>query len=69
MGYVRVRGTIANPFRRDLKVDIEFIADTAAIYTVIPKYIAEKLGLEVIGRRRFKIAGGEVAEYPISKRI
>ncbi len=67
MGYVRVRGTIANPFRRDLRVNIEFIADTGAIYTVIPRYIAEKLGLEVVGKRRFKIANGEVVEYPISE--
>ena len=67
MGYVRVKGVIANPFRRDLKVEVEFIADTGAIYTVIPKHIADELGLEVTGKRRFKIASGEVVEYPVTE--
>ena len=31
--YVRVKEIVANPFRRDLKVDIEFIANADAIYT------------------------------------
>ncbi len=67
MGYVRVKGVIANPFRRDLRVEVEFIADTGAIYTMIPKHIAEKLDLKVMDRRRFRIASGEVVEYPISE--
>ncbi len=65
MGYVRV---IANPFNRELRTEVEFIADTEAIYTTIPKDIAEKLNLEEVGRR-FKIAGGEVVEYRSPKRI
>ncbi len=67
IGYVRVIGVIANPFKRDLRVEVEFIADTGAIYTMIPKHIAEKLGLEVIDKRKFKIASGEVVEYPVSE--
>ncbi len=67
MGYVRVKGVIANPFKRDLRIEVEFIADTGAIYTMIPKHIAERLDLEEIDRRRFKIASGEVVEYPVSE--
>jgi len=67
MGYVRVKGVIANPFKRDLRMEVEFVADTGTIYTVIPRYIAEKLDLQVTGRRRFRIASGEVVEYPISE--
>lgn len=55
MGYVKVRGVLANPLRRDLKVETEFIADAGAIYTVIPPNIAKKLRLEVTDKRRFKI--------------
>lgn len=51
MGYVRVRGIIANPINRNLKDELEFIADTGAIYTVIPKSIANKLQLKEMDKR------------------
>lgn len=67
MGYVRVRGVIANTLNRDLKLDLEFIVDTGAIYSVIPKSVAEKLQLKEEDRRRFKTASGEIVEYPVSE--
>ncbi len=67
MGYVRVHGTIANPLNRNLKDELEFIADTRAIYTVISKNIADKLQLEETDKRRFKTASGEIVEYPVSE--
>ncbi|MDI6805840.1 MAG: retroviral-like aspartic protease family protein [Candidatus Bathyarchaeia archaeon] len=67
VGYVRVRGIVANPFDHSLKVDLEFIVDTGAIYTVIPKSVAERLRLKETGRRRFKIANGDIVEYPVSE--
>jgi clan AA aspartic protease len=67
MGYVRVRGFVANPLNRDLKTELEFIVDTGAIYTVIPKSVAERLGLRELGRRRFKTADGSVVEFPVSE--
>ncbi|MGC9149438.1 MAG: hypothetical protein ACP5GI_08400 [Sulfolobales archaeon] len=33
----------------------------------MPKYIAEKLDLEVVDKRKFEIASGEVVEYPVSE--
>ena len=67
IGHVRVKGVIANPFRRDLRVEVEFIADTGTIYTMIPEYIAERLDLKVVDKRKFRIASGEVVEYPVSE--
>ncbi len=67
MGYVCVKGVIANPLNRDLRVSLDFIADTGAIYIVIPYSIAKNLDLEVIGKRRFKTASGDVVEYPVSE--
>jgi len=66
-GYVRVRGIVANAQNRRLKRELEFIVDTGAIYTVIPRSVAEKLGLKEVDRRRFKTASGEVVEYPVSE--
>ncbi|MFQ6095243.1 MAG: retroviral-like aspartic protease family protein [Candidatus Bathyarchaeia archaeon] len=67
MGYVRVRGIIANPLDRSIKEELEFIADTGAIYTVIPESVANRLKLEEVDRRRFKTASGKVVEYPVSE--
>jgi len=67
MGYVRVRGIVANALNRRLKSELEFIVDTGAIYTVIPRNVAEKLRLKEVDRRRFKTASGEVVEYPVSE--
>jgi clan AA aspartic protease len=67
VGYVRVRATVANPSDHSLKVELEFIVDTGAIYTVIPNSVAERLRLKETGRRKFKIANGDVVEYPVSE--
>jgi clan AA aspartic protease len=67
MRYFRVRGFIANPLNRDLKTELEFIVDTGAIYTVIPKGVAERLRLKKLGKRKFKTANGSVVEYPVSE--
>ena len=67
MGYVRVKGVVANPFKRELGVELEFIADTRAIYTMIPKPIAEELELKELGKRKFKLASSETVEYPVSE--
>jgi len=48
-------------------VELEFIVDAGAIYTVISKSVAEGLRLKETGRRKFKIANGNVMEYPISE--
>lgn len=66
MGYVRVRGSAANSADHDLKVELEFIVDTGAIYTVIPKNVAEKIKLKETDKRKFKIGGG-VVELPVSE--
>ena len=64
---MRVRGTVANPSDRSLRVELEFIVDAGVIYTVIPKSVAEGLRLEETGRRKFKIANGDVVEYAVSE--
>jgi len=58
---------IANPSDHSLRAELEFIVDTGAIYTVISKSVAERLRLKETGRRRFKIANGDVVEYPVSE--
>jgi aspartyl protease family protein len=66
LGYVRVRGTVANPVDHDLKVDLEFLVDTGAIYTVISKIIADRVKLKEVGKRKFRTGSG-VVELPVAE--
>lgn len=61
MGHVRVNVRIAHPNRRDNPLDVEkALVDTGATWTVIPREIAERPGLEIIGRKRVPTADAEV---------
>jgi len=43
-----------------LQFKVELLANTGAIYTVLPKSRLEELGVEPIGRRRFKLADSRI---------
>jgi clan AA aspartic protease len=66
LGHVRVLGTIANPLNHDLKLKLDFLVDTGAIYTVISKSITNKIGLKELGKRKFKTGSGAV-ELPVAE--
>lgn len=66
MGYVRVRGLVANSSDHELKIELEFLVDTGAIYTVLPKSVAERLKLKESGKRKFKTGSG-VVELPVAE--
>jgi len=56
MGYVRVRTTLANPERRTDGVEVqEALVDTGATWTTIPRDVARKPGLQVIGLRESEV--------------
>jgi len=67
MDYVRVRGRVANARDRSKYEDVEFVADTGSIYTMIPEPTLRKLMIERTGLRRFRVASGEIREYPIGE--
>jgi predicted aspartyl protease len=57
---------VANSLDHDLKGELEFLADTGAIYTVIPKGVAERLKLKESGKRKSGTGSG-VVELPVSE--
>ena len=65
MGYVRVKVKISNIERPEKSREIELIADTGAIYTIVKRKTLEELGIKPIGRRRFKLANGDLIERDI----
>ena len=60
MGYMWVDARIWNIEEPSREKRLKLLADTGAIYTVIPSKILEELGVEVIGRRRFRLANNQV---------
>ena len=67
MGYVKVKAKVSNPFNRRKSAVIELLADTEAIYTAIPEDILDKLDVKPVGKRKFKIASGEVKELTVGE--
>ena len=67
MDYVRVRGRGANARDRSKYEDVEFLANTGSIYTMIPESTLKKLEIERTGLRRFRVASGEIREYSVGE--
>ncbi len=65
MGYVNVKGTIGSP-KRTATRDIEFLVDTGAFHTAIPKALAETLQLEAAGEIAITLADRREIKAPIS---
>ncbi|RLI78321.1 Retroviral aspartyl protease [Archaeoglobales archaeon] len=65
MGYVKVKVRVSNIERPEKSKEIELIADTGAIYTIVKRETLEELGIKPIGRRRFKLANGDVIERDV----
>jgi len=59
MGRVWVRARIGDPGKKRV-VEVDALVDTGATLTVIPRKLAEELGLEVTGRVPVMTAGGRV---------
>ena len=61
MGHVRVAIKLANPLRRQETVEVpDALVDTGATWTTVPREIADRLGLEVVGQVPAETAGGEI---------
>lgn len=65
MNFVRVRARVWNIENPKLSRELELLADTGAIYTVLPSSLLEELSIRAIGRRKFKLANNEVIERDI----
>lgn len=62
MGYVRVKVKLRNPQQRTREAEVEVLADTGAIYSVIPSKILESIKIERRSTRKMRLADGRVIE-------
>ncbi|PCN51195.1 Retroviral aspartyl protease [Candidatus Geothermarchaeota archaeon ex4572_27] len=65
MGYVKVRAKVWNVENPALSREVELLADTGAIYTVLPSSLLRELGIKPIGKRRFRLANNQVIERDV----
>ena len=65
MGYIDVKGILGNT-KGMRRREIEFLADTGAFHSAIPKDLAVELGLEAAGEISVTLADRREMKAPIS---
>jgi len=63
---MRLEGILVNPANRDLNCTVDFCIDTGASITVIPRKIAKKLRLKMVGKIKACIADGKIVENDLA---
>lgn len=58
MGLIVLEIEVGNPASPEVTERVEFLVDSGAIYSVVPKPILEKLGIKPIGEQEFRLADG-----------
>ncbi|ODS34405.1 MAG: hypothetical protein SCARUB_00415 [Candidatus Scalindua rubra] len=62
MGLTYIRVTVANPANLKKREEVEFMVDSGAVYTLVPRSILEKLDITSHSKRTFILANGEKVE-------
>ncbi|ADM27623.1 conserved hypothetical protein [Ignisphaera aggregans DSM 17230] len=65
MGFLRIKARIWNVEDLSRATEVELLADTGAIYTVLPSSLLKSLGVKPIGRRRFRLTDNRIVERDI----
>jgi clan AA aspartic protease len=58
MGLTHIKASIANPARPKRAIELEFLVDSGAMYSVIPAALLRKLGVKPHSKRSFILADG-----------
>src|SRR5262249_30998566 len=59
MGFTRLKVFVGNPVEFDRGREIEFLVDSGAYYTMVPRAILEEFGIVPIKEQTFTLANGE----------
>ncbi|MEM1546743.1 MAG: retroviral-like aspartic protease family protein [Candidatus Methanomethylicia archaeon] len=65
MGFVRVKARVWNVEVPENVKEVTLLADTGAIYTVLPEEFLKSLHIKSIGKRRFRLANNQILEKEI----
>lgn len=59
MGITTIRANVCNPARAAKKIALEFLVDSGAVYSVVPRAQLNKLGIKPDSTESFFLANGE----------
>ncbi|MGH7895067.1 MAG: aspartyl protease family protein [Candidatus Binatia bacterium] len=62
MGLTVLTIEVANPAAPERREAVEFLVDSGAVYSFVPRLVLERLGIAPHGRERFRLADGSVIE-------
>jgi clan AA aspartic protease len=62
MGLTVLSIELANPAQPDQQVAIDFLIDSGAVYSFVPRDVLQRLGIEAHSRQRFRLADGSTIE-------
>ena len=65
MGFTTVEVLVHNPEKPAECRAVNLLADTGAMYSIIPRHVLDNLGIKPLYRRRFTLANGERIEREI----
>ena len=65
MGYVKIKAKVRNIYKPKEEAELELLADTGAIYTIIQRKQLQNLNIKPRGKRRFKTADGRTIEREV----
>ncbi len=65
MGIIFLKANVINPEQPKKSQECEFLVDSGAVYSVVPKSILKKLGIKPTSVQEFILANGEVIKKPI----
>ena len=58
MGITKLNIEVGNPSKPEVTLDIEFLVDSGAIYSVVPSTLLEKLDIRPVTEQEFRLADG-----------
>ena len=62
MGLTFLKLEVANPARPEETAAVDFLIDSGAIYSVVPRPILERLGISPVGKQEFRLASGQTIQ-------
>ncbi|MDI7268197.1 MAG: aspartyl protease [Myxococcota bacterium] len=62
MGLTVLTLEVANPAAPDRREAVDFLVDSGAVYSFVPREVLARLGIEPHGRDRFRLADGSAIE-------
>lgn len=62
MGLTVLSLDVANPADADLREPVDFLVDSGAVYSFVPRPVLSRLGIVPHSRQRFRLADGSTIE-------